>query len=154
MSLQFFDDMKWCKNPEQWLNPGKICTHLKVLSESYPMNTSRVKTVYKNLCALVLWMKVASVLEGLKNNFFIWVLRDDECDPWCTYHHMVRVCIDNGTPLSGGWKGYPSTFRQTSWTGGVSCLEAVLQAVLAPSHTGRAEEWQIQLPRNTPEGET
>ena len=34
------------------------------LSNEYQHN--RVKMVFKNLCILVLWMKVASALEGLK----------------------------------------------------------------------------------------
>ena len=38
-------------------------THLRELSESFPMNTN--KMVFKNLCIIVLWMKVASALEGL-----------------------------------------------------------------------------------------
>ena len=39
-------------------------THLSVLSESYPMNTN-MTGVFKNLCVLVLRMKVASALKGL-----------------------------------------------------------------------------------------
>ena len=31
---------KWCKNPENLLKPWHMCTHLRVLSESYPMNTN------------------------------------------------------------------------------------------------------------------
>ena len=37
-------------------------THLRVLSESYPMNTNMTGF---NLCVLVLWTKVDSTLEGL-----------------------------------------------------------------------------------------
>ena len=42
-------------------------THLKVLRESYLMNTKhdRVQMVFKNLFILIPWMK-ASALEGLK----------------------------------------------------------------------------------------
>ena len=42
-------------------------THMRALSESYPMNTSktRFKWFPKKLCVFVLWMKVASALEGL-----------------------------------------------------------------------------------------
>ena len=29
---------KWCKNPEKWLKPWHMGTHLRVLSKSYPMN--------------------------------------------------------------------------------------------------------------------
>ena len=40
--------------------------NLRVLSESYPINTNmtRLKMVFKYLCALVLWTKVAVALEG------------------------------------------------------------------------------------------
>ena len=42
-------------------------THLRVLSESYPMNTNMAgfRYVFRNLCVLVLWTKVASALEGI-----------------------------------------------------------------------------------------
>ena len=42
-------------------------THLRVLSESYQMTTNMTgfRWFLKNLNTLVLWMKVASVLEGL-----------------------------------------------------------------------------------------
>ena len=42
-------------------------THLRVLSESYPMNTTMtgVKMVFKNRYVLVLLAKVASALEEL-----------------------------------------------------------------------------------------
>ena len=44
-----------------------VGTHLSLLNESYPMNTTikRVDMVFINLCVLVLWEKVASALEGL-----------------------------------------------------------------------------------------
>ena len=50
---------KSCKKPEKWLNPMQIGTHLRVLSESYPMDTNMtgfswfsirielMKTIYK-----------------------------------------------------------------------------------------------------------
>ena len=44
-------------------------THLRVLSESYPMNTNIVgfRCFSKEKCVLVLWrMKAASALEGLR----------------------------------------------------------------------------------------
>ena len=31
---------KWCKKPETWLKPWHMGTHLRVLNESYPMNTN------------------------------------------------------------------------------------------------------------------
>ena len=39
-------------------------THPTELSDSFPMNTNM--TWFKKLCVLVLWMKVASALEGLR----------------------------------------------------------------------------------------
>ena len=33
---------KWCKNPEKWLKLWHMGTHLKALSESYPMNTNMI----------------------------------------------------------------------------------------------------------------
>ena len=42
-------------------------THVKVLKESFPMNTNMTgfRWFSKKLNVLVLWMKVASALEGL-----------------------------------------------------------------------------------------
>ena len=42
-------------------------THLRVLSESNPMNTNMTgfPIVFKNLCFLVLWTNAAAALEGL-----------------------------------------------------------------------------------------
>ena len=41
-------------------------THLRVLNESYQINTNMgLDNFSKNLCVLVLCMKVASALEGL-----------------------------------------------------------------------------------------
>ena len=40
-------------------------THLRVLSESFPMNTNRVWIILQDLCVLVLRMKAALALEGL-----------------------------------------------------------------------------------------
>ena len=41
-------------------------THMRVLNKSYPMNTNMIgfRWFSKNLCVLVLWMKVASAFEG------------------------------------------------------------------------------------------
>ena len=44
-------------------NPWHMGTHLKVLSESYPMNTN--VTGFRSLYFLALWVKVASALKGL-----------------------------------------------------------------------------------------
>ena len=47
--------------------------HLREPSESYPMNTNTTgfRWFSKNLCILVLWTKVASVLEGLRLPFTV-----------------------------------------------------------------------------------
>ena len=44
-----------------------MVTHLRVLSESYPMNTNMIRFRWfsNNLCILVLWTKVAPALEML-----------------------------------------------------------------------------------------
>ena len=56
---------KWCKDPEKWPKPWHMGTHLRVLGESYPMNTNMTwfRWFSKNF---VLWMKVALALEELK----------------------------------------------------------------------------------------
>ena len=43
-------------------------THLRVLSDTYLMNTNMTEFRWflKNICVLVLWTKVASALEGLR----------------------------------------------------------------------------------------
>ena len=58
---------KWRKKPKKQLKPWYMGTHLRVLSESYPMNTNMTGFGWfsKNLCILVRWMKVASALVGL-----------------------------------------------------------------------------------------
>ena len=33
-------DTKWCKKPGKWLKPWQMGTHLRVLSESFPMSTN------------------------------------------------------------------------------------------------------------------
>ena len=46
-------------------------THLRVLSESYPMNTNMAgfRWFSKTLCVLVLWREIVSALEGLKPTY-------------------------------------------------------------------------------------
>ena len=46
-------------------------THLRVLSESFPMNTNMtgLKKNFEETCVLVLWTKIASALEGLSKKF-------------------------------------------------------------------------------------
>ena len=54
------------KNLKKSPKPWHIGTHLRVLSVSYPMNTNMTGFgCFQNWCVLVLWMKVASALEGL-----------------------------------------------------------------------------------------
>ena len=55
------------KTTEKWLKPWHMGTHLRGLSESYPMNSNMTgyRCFSKNLCVLVLWMKVASALNVL-----------------------------------------------------------------------------------------
>ena len=45
-----------------------MVTHLRVLSESYPMNSNMTgfRWFSKDLCILVFWAKVASALERLR----------------------------------------------------------------------------------------
>ena len=58
------------QKPKKWLKPCNMGTHLRVLSESFQMNTNM--TVFrwfskeiKNIFVLALGMKEASALEGL-----------------------------------------------------------------------------------------
>ena len=62
-----FDQYKMIKKPGKCLKPWQMGTHLRVLSESFLMNTDMTgfRWFSKNLCILVLWMNVASALEGL-----------------------------------------------------------------------------------------
>ena len=34
----------------------------------------RVQMVFKNICVIVLWMKVASALEGLRNMYRVYIM--------------------------------------------------------------------------------
>ena len=47
-----------------------MSTHLRVLSQSYPMNTNMIgfRWFFRKLCILVLWTKLASALEGLTHS--------------------------------------------------------------------------------------
>ena len=63
------------KTPEKCLKPCHMGTHLRVLSESYPMDTNMTgfKWLSKIFCILVLLRKVASALEGLnQTNRVVW----------------------------------------------------------------------------------
>ena len=48
-------------------NTSKLGTHLRVLDESYPMNTN-MKRFSKILCVPVLWMNVVSAVDLLNGN--------------------------------------------------------------------------------------
>ena len=56
-------------------------THLRVLSENFPMNTNMTgfRCIQKNLCVLVLWTKVASALEGLSVHYQYLRLLGESC---------------------------------------------------------------------------
>ena len=49
-----FANTKWCKNPEKWLKPWQMGTHLRVLGESFQMNTKTTgfQWFFKNLAFL------------------------------------------------------------------------------------------------------
>ena len=53
-----------CKNPEKSLKPWHIGTHIKGLSESYPMSTNMAGFRWFSKI-FGFWMKVALALEGL-----------------------------------------------------------------------------------------
>ena len=55
---------KWCKRTEKWLKPWHMGTHLRLLKESYLMNTNMTRTrwFFKNLCILVLWTLVIIII--------------------------------------------------------------------------------------------
>ena len=58
---------KLCKKVLKWLKLWHMDTHLTLFSESFLLNTIMTGFAWlsKNLCFFVLWMKVASALEGL-----------------------------------------------------------------------------------------
>ena len=58
-------------------------THLRVLIKSYLMNTNMtVQMGFNNLCILVLWMKLASALEGLEKHAHIYLSLKYEEKTW------------------------------------------------------------------------
>ena len=63
---------KWCKKTETLAYGYQMGTHLRVLGESFLMNTNMTgfRWSFKDLCFRVLWMKVASALEGLSHLFW------------------------------------------------------------------------------------
>ena len=64
-----FSNTKSFKKPEKWLKPWHMVTHLRVFSESYPMNTNITEFRWFSKIFASLWFstKVAVALEGLKN---------------------------------------------------------------------------------------
>ena len=63
-------DKKWCKNLRSDWNPG-TWKLMRVLNKSFPINTKMTGFRWlskKNLCVIVLWMKVASALEGFRKD--------------------------------------------------------------------------------------
>ena len=62
-------NIRWCKNIEKWLKPWHNSSESTLwavwgLSNEYPHD--RVSMIFKHICVLVLWMKEASALEGLR----------------------------------------------------------------------------------------
>ena len=132
---------KWWKTPDKWLNPWHMGTHLKVLSESYPMNTSMTglrwfSEVFRNLCILALWTKVASTLEGLTLMLLVanlantkwWKKLRKWLKPWQMGTHM-RV-LSESYPMSTnmtGFRWFSEVFRNLCilvlWTKVASALE-------------------------------
>ena len=71
-------------------------THLRVLSKSYPMNTTMAgfRWFSKNICALLLWMKAALVLEGLRQkNIYGWILG------WGLQYVSLTCCLYNSASI-------------------------------------------------------
>ena len=58
---------KLCWNPAKWLKPWQMGTHLRVLSESYPMNTNITAFIWFSKI-VVPWTNVASASEGLSKH--------------------------------------------------------------------------------------
>ena len=71
------------KKSEKRLNPWHMGTHLRVLSESYPINNNLTgfRWISKTFKALVLWTKVALALEGLNGN----------CVGVKVFNHLLKV---------------------------------------------------------------
>ena len=65
---------KWCVNPEKWLKPWHMGTHLKVLCESYPMNTNMIgfKWFSKILCHCALDESSLSIRRVKRYCLFFW----------------------------------------------------------------------------------
>ena len=63
-----FGPYNMMQKAQKSLKPWHMGTHLRVLSEIYPMNTNmrEVYMVFKNLCIFELLIKVASAVEGLR----------------------------------------------------------------------------------------
>ena len=70
-------------------------THLKVLSESYQMskNMTGLRLFSKNVCVHVLWMKVASALEGLSSK---------SCGDVSLQMHACIIIVEMDNSLSVG----------------------------------------------------
>ena len=83
--VAYLANTKWCKNPENWLKPLQMGTHLRGLSESFQMNTNMIefRRFSQNVCILVLWAKVASASEGLKLYLeYARAMHVSEMTPW------------------------------------------------------------------------
>ena len=62
-----FSNTKWCKKHDKWPKPWLMGTQLRVLSQSFLMNTNMTgfRWFFKNCCVVVLCTKVSSAFEGL-----------------------------------------------------------------------------------------
>ena len=104
-------------------------THLRVLSESFPMNTNMTgfRWFSKNLCTCVLWTKEASTWEGL---MFIFI-------SFISVHQDISMIQERGTScqLSCDQSGLlsPLRFTLTGETAGI-CSFCELAAACRHGH--------------------
>ena len=88
---------KWCKEPEKWLKPWHMGTHLRVLSESYPVNTNITRFRWFSTIVgflTVLWTKEASAMEGLMEIWMIMrLILSLRAPPVCTNWVWLTNCV-------------------------------------------------------------
>ena len=110
---------KWCQKPEKWLKPWQMGTHLRVLGESFPMNTNlTMSRWFSTLFACILpQTKVASALEGLIYS----------CHPHLSgYQQPIKLPLDQVTHKE--ISGSSSFFLGKQSVSGVerSCLRGII----------------------------
>ena len=91
---------------------------------SYEYQHDRVSMVFKNLCVLVLWMKVASALEGLKG----------ECKRWLLYPMCTIIMMKGGSTVTQYQLPLCNVMNTTVLAEGSYWLEILLH-----NHQGRAQ---------------